>query len=215
MTTDLTFNPCCSNCRRPMGEVSVDEFVAIVVGEGEFGLCFDCDPESADTVPGLFWQWREADEFIIDDAVFTVVLDDQYQIMIKTASHTHGCASARSCLSSSTYLHKSYPNPVSETEYDVNDAICPKCSKGEVVQFLEGGQCEKCGWQLQERESIVLPSWVVSYQAFVEGIGSHPATWCSGCENARKEGAKYCGYHHALLIEQFEDGALGRTHETL
>lgn len=162
MTVELTYYPCCPRCRQPMGDVSGEEFREIVVCDGEFGLCFDCDPDSASTVPSLFWQWEEGDCFVIGGNEFWVEKRANSNTSLLWLSHARVRAPARSCLSSSTNLNKTTKN-----------------------EHLDNRRVPQ-----------------------VNGYA------CSDCLAARRQGiSDYCPYHHALLIEQHEDGALGWSNE--
>lgn len=213
MTTDRFPELHCDLCGCLMGEVSLDELeAAFPVGDGPW-VCFDCSPDEADKVPGVFESLVNNNRIMLGDEWFVFWNNEFQRLNLLEYSRAHMSAGVRACLSSSTYLNTS-PNQKREREQDTgNNAICPKCSKGEEVQFLELGQCEKCGWEIPVPACLILPSWVVKQP--------ERATPCIDCEKERlnysnrygEQRLVFCAYHHALLIEQSEDGSLGWGHE--
>lgn len=190
--SDLIFCSC-DNCQCDIGSLSVEEFRA-VYGDGQSGssvLCFACDKDSSATVPGDFWQWRVGDSFVIDGQEFWVNRNCLGELKLRTLSHAHERARARDCLSSSTYLNT---NPKKrgdgQTEAPIKTVCLHEALTGDL--FVLGlWTCEECGWQWQQ-----------------------PDEKCPDCESVKAlGGGEYCYYHHALLTEQSEDGALGWTRE--
>jgi len=177
----------CDRCKRSIADLDEDEVKAYGSEAGVIELCFDCDPESAATVPSLFWQWHPGDVFILDDKALEVVSGSGVPEFLIDITHTRMSARTRDCLSSSTYLNTS-PNQDGDGKPDTaNDA-----------EYFGNS------W-----EGIILPAWVVNQPPVGKTYG-HGRAGCPDCDTVRSlGGVGYCSYHHALLIEQYEDGSLG------
>jgi len=191
-----------------MGELSKEDSREIIIGGGS-GLCFDCDPDSASTVPSLFWQWQPGDLFTIEDFVFCVT-DSNPQCLFNVGfSHTRMSDSARSCLSSSTYLHTSSKKNGARREKGENVKCCFMCETGWMVLEDDGWHCDTCDTYLPEPQEFILPAWIVNQPPIGKTYGNGQAG-CPDCDTVRTlGGVGYCSYHHALLVEQHEDGSLG------
>lgn len=124
VTSVSLFNPLCAQCRSPMGEMSQDEFEALILWDGSVGKCFYCEPLGAQAKPEIFWNWLREDVFVIDGQKFFVTHDGQ-NLEAFGQSHAHERAPVRG-LSSVTYLNrKSKEFPVLESLTDYVD--CPEC----------------------------------------------------------------------------------------
>jgi hypothetical protein len=204
----------CDRCKRSIADLGEDEIRDYGSEVGVIELCFDCDPDSAATVPSLFWQWMEGDVFVLDGECFLVQTFLSKGQKADRVTHTHEQLRARSCLSSSTYLHKASPNQSHETQNTVTDAkFCERCGSGDLLTLVEGMQCEDCGlWS--PFEEFVLPTWLVR-DAMNETIADNlECLECRTTQYLTSGRISYCPYHHALLVEQFEDGSLGWSNET-
>ena len=199
----------CSLCGKVMAYMDYGEFTYFEEGDGQDGLCFDCDPDSASTVPALFWQWKPGDLFTIGDDVFCVT-DTQPQQLVNVGFSSH--AHVRMCapgLSSSTYLHKTHPNKGREVESSVNDAKCSKCGSNEFWEGVIYLECKTCGKLTEKKDFITIPTWII------EPKGESPSKMdvtadCPDCEASRLRGdSGYCDYHYVLLMESFEDRLIG------
>jgi len=204
MTTDLTFNPACVNCGARMGEMSEEEFASLVIQDGDAGLCFDCDPDSASTTPSLFWQWKEGDVFVLGDASFVVSQRENSESSILWLSHTRALARARSCLSSSTYLNRFNDDRPQWVKDLPQWKLCPKCKDEVLTVFTDGWHCKNCGNFVDfpdgtkvSEDVIIIPDWIIGPQI-------QDGDYCQDCVRVNGRVVGYCGYHSALY-----DGLVG------
>src|SRR5687768_2244862 len=72
MSSEVGFILECGNCLKEMGRISKEERDAVFSDLDDHLLCFDCEPDSADTTPNIFWQWQENESFEIDDLRFDI-----------------------------------------------------------------------------------------------------------------------------------------------
>jgi len=156
---DEKFFPQCRKCGLPMGEMTLTEFAACCLADGLPGLCFDCDPDSAATVPGLFWLWREGESFTIGDTDFEVwALPGNASELVQ--SHAHESERARG-LSSYTYLNRIEENGALDAN-GIELKICPRCKGFDTIHVHpEKEACGECGGLGLVPAAIVLPVWVL------------------------------------------------------
>jgi hypothetical protein len=150
--------PVCYSCGKSLGAMSLDELKALNdCSEGAGCLCFDCDPDSAATVPAIFWAWHPGDVFVFgpygaeSEYAFKVIDDCSHLRMCERV-----CARA-ACLSSSTYLnnqHQNSPLKIGELP-DFED--CPNCSQGFML-FSNGlYRCTHCETTLAPDDMVHVP----------------------------------------------------------
>jgi len=159
MSNDLTFNPACTRCGKRMGVMSEEEFIAIVMGDGDCGLCFDCDPDSAATTPSLFWQWKEGDVFEIE-GLRMEVYGGVLEFASVVQSHAHARARARG-LSSYTKVNRALHNHVLLADGTVGYP-CRVCEgKGEFTTGRITVACSFCDGEGFVVTEVVLPAWII------------------------------------------------------
>jgi hypothetical protein len=214
MTTELTIELFCDSCWRSQGLVSLDEFQMFGGEEGAINLCFDCEQSGASTVPGLFWQWQEGDVFVLGDVRLEVSGNTYPGKPLLRVTHARDHAHARSCLSSSTYLHKTAIKNGGEVQETDTHWPCSECHNGWLWPKENGWKCDRCSYFGPKIRKIVIPSWILEpARGNLSKIDTEPI--CYPCLYARDLGrGEYCDYHRALLIEQNEDGSLGWGNET-
>lgn len=104
MATDYLFNPSCVKCGKPMGEMSEDEFIALVLVDGDAGECFDCAPVEAD-VPWWYLGSLSVGDRLYLSGYDSILITSDLAMSVDGAI-AHARTRARS-LSSSTYLNSS------------------------------------------------------------------------------------------------------------
>jgi len=212
MTSSTVFNPTCSVCHKRMGDMSGEEFEAVVLAEGLGAKCFDCEPKADLECPEVLIPGEVGSVIVIDSQEFWVARNANYELRLRTISHTREHVRTLSCLSSSTNLHKSeiITNRNRELPYTVSD--CPECEKPSLLHWDDGKRCGNCGYFESYSQEIVIPAWIVG------PLGKKPAKMddtatCYTCAELRELGAgQYCDYHSALLYELFKDSELGLGH---
>ena len=148
MADSVVFNPKCFRCQKVMGEVSEDEFIALLLSRGGIGFCFDCDDTFAhETMPDLFMDWYPHDSVIFEDAILKLADHERYWFVVDlepsdARALMHACG-----LSSSTYLNNS-----------IGVLVLPKWILG-----LDNG-CPKCGQRMYK------DSQGVSFCAYCRGL---------------------------------------------
>jgi len=159
MSSEVEFILHCHRCHAVIGEVSDDEILAVIFTEHSGALCFDCDPESADTTPSIFWQWQDGDVFYIGGDMHEV---QSNSLLPHARAHerTHERARARG-LSSYTYLNRTQKNSAILGN-GLEVVTCDNC-KGEGVNpdFNEGFLCSVCKGYGTVPVAIVLPLWLI------------------------------------------------------
>ena len=150
------FEPDCASCGRSVGNMSRDEFYEFVNGSG---LCFDCDPDSAETTPSIFWHWAAGELITIGDSVFCVAANRK-EIVEVGYSHAHERARARG-LSSSTKVNTNEHNVMLFVD-GVERKTCPLCrGLGYYPEFWENSVCGGCDGIGSIETAIILPTWVL------------------------------------------------------
>lgn len=207
--TAVTFNPTCSLCGKRMGEMSGDEFEALVIAEGLGAKCFDCQrhPETIFCYPVAVGM--VGDTKIEDGIEFWLARSVDGLLRWRSQSKQGNLRVASYSLSSSTYLN-TFPKRNGNWEVgNVNNAKCPNCGIWEAEQWDDGLRCRSCGFQERQIEAVIPPGWVEANGQILPKRKS--VDYCQDCEEkCELDGpGRYCAYHHALLVEQFEDGSLG------
>jgi hypothetical protein len=209
MTSDFVFNPTCSACGNRMGNMTQDEFWAMVSSEGLFAVCFDCSPDEADKVPEIFWDWEEGDRFVLGGTEFEIIQEFPYYLKMDIVSHAHEHAPTLSCLSSSTKLNKTGKSDSQDTVF-FDLLQCTNCGKQAiriVEQFDEGPQKIKC-----YGECVCGNAWEVDCQTELVSKRDifRDAADCDDCRlDFSLHGNLYCDYHYSLLGNHYEDALLG------
>ena len=202
-------NPVCCRCGRSLGDLTMAEYLAWIDDDGDSGQCFDCERENSGIVPELFQWWTVGDIFVIGDVFFEVIDEFPYWQRLALPPHTRARAGARSCLSSSTNLHK--PTKIRDgTEQGRPDLkACFFCETGLMALEADGWYCDTCDTYEPVPQEFVLPAWIIGgggpdFEPKGGGV-------CADCQQVRRlqHGNGLCAYHHALLTEQYEDGSLG------
>jgi len=159
MLRSLRFVLSCAGCGRDMGEVSAEEFWELSDDGSVNGLCFDCDPESANTTPSFFWQWSENELFDIGDMSFQV-RGNKLEVIGGAQSRAHESTRARG-LSSYTYLNRT-PKRQSVLRNGLQVEVCPDC--GGRAELLRDGylvDCDRCASWGSKVNAIFLPLWII------------------------------------------------------
>jgi hypothetical protein len=160
------YNPLCSKCRKPMGEMTQDEFEALILLDGSVGKCFDCDTFEAGLYPELFWEITTGSIVVLGGERF--VYDCGFWKREKSIqSRAHVSARAPG-LSSSTKVNRSQHNRMVLRD-GLEIEICPNCKGlGYVEQFDVKYFCEGCDGLGSIVTAVFLPNWLLGL----------------GCENA-------------------------------
>jgi len=202
MATDRFPELHCENCDALMGEVSLDDCEFDFDGGGGPGLCFDCDPDSADTVPSLFWQWQERDRFFIDDTVFTVWQNGLQRVRTLPYSLTRMRAVMTRGLSSSTYLNNSTVERSQRDKEILSYRMCRECKSAVLDCWSDGWHCPNC--KSFERypstihdsaDVIIIPDWIIGPQI-------QDGEYCLDCRRVNGRVVRYCDYHNLLFGSQ-------------
>jgi len=204
MSINYTHTIFCDRCGKPLGEVTEKEFDAIFSENFSWDLCFDCDPESASTVPSLFWQWQDGDKFILGDKCLEVTLPLNSSGYLFDVSHTHMSAGVHPSLSSSTYFN-THPNQEGERKQEtVNDArFCPSCPEVYLYSMADGKWCPSCGY-VRPYDELILPSWIVN-QPPIGKVYGDGRKGCPDCDTVISlGGVGYCSYHQDLAETYFD-----------
>jgi len=209
MTTEKFYPICCVQCGAEVASLSPDEWEDMSPWVEASALCFDCDSQSAATTPSLFWEWESGDVFVLGDVKLRVEDDLRNLTALSTFSHTHVRDARANSLSRSTYLNTSPKQDGEWVEVVGNNAKCFCGGHGRIERDSEGEHCLDCGQFKPVIQEIILPSWVITSSSARGEIRQSTAD-CRDCLSVRgRHGYGYCDYHHALLIEQMEDGGLG------
>jgi len=207
--TGIVYDPTCSVCHRRMGEMSGEEFEALVMAEGLEARCFDCVPHKRSYVPGLLGFGLIGDVLFLGGQEFWANRNVNGELRWRSQSHAHVGTRARSCLSSSTYLNTVLKSGSQETVFfSGTEAVCKCCGGTKLEKMAHGLFCRKCD-VITPFDEIILPTWIVR-DAMGEAIADNLASECPDCNTLRLfNRGRYCDYHHAMLVEQHEDGSLG------
>jgi len=213
MTTEYTIELFCDRCRKSQGMIDLDEYQIFSGEEGVINLCFDCDPDSASTVPWLFWWWQEGDVFVIGDEDFLVAERPDSESNMLWLTHARGHARALSGLSSSTYVHKSGIITNRNAENDGVTWGCPYCEDGVLWPEPDAKKCYACGYFEPIPQEIIISAWIVS--SYKQGARENLRGECPDCFESKQNGGDFglCGYHKSLWDEIFEDNRLGGGYE--
>jgi hypothetical protein len=208
MTTEIGCPLFCDGCHKVMAYLDYGEFVNFEEKGESAGLCFDCDPDSAATVPSLFWQWREGEVFVLGLATFEVWTLPGGASKLVDVTHTRVHVRTLSCLSSSTNLHKTPLQSSGTGQHIKTNATCPDCPGWELVECNRGLVCLNCDKVWVGTQEIVIPAWIVDSQDR-SGFSGDEDVSCVDCRYYRVQGiGEYCDYHYSLLQETFEDDEL-------
>lgn len=159
MSMDVISTVKCSKCDRSLGELSIEEFNAVFADKTGFRLCFDCDPESALTVPSFFWQWKENELFDIGDVAFQI-RDQKLKVIGHSHERAHEQERARG-LSSYTKLNRITKNKVLLGN-GIEQQLCPACHGDSVLWDSSWGlNCDRCDGLGVIESAIVLPGWIL------------------------------------------------------
>jgi len=188
----------CVNCGKFMGNVDINELEYVNEYPDE-NLCFDCDPDSASLVPSLFWQWQSGDIFVLGDKEFMIAEHFGNGGEMFEVPHTRMSDSARSCLSSSTYLN-THPNQDHKWEKAIRtNAKCSDCETVNLVESELGLQCPECERIFALPEWVIIPAWIVNQPPVGKAYGDGKKG-CPDCDTVRTlGGVGSCSYHSDLL----------------
>jgi len=152
-------NPICIVCGRSLGKVTIDEFAALILREGNCGKCFDCERAMADDLPKIFHGDLSDSHFFIGDIWFHY--DGKTLYPLTRAHERERAVLNTTSLSSVTYLHKNLKNR--GVQWDGTEwADCGEC-EGEGKFFVAGHfeECGGCGGVGRMQTGITIPKWVI------------------------------------------------------
>jgi len=207
MTDDFARRLYCVNCRKFMGLIDDDELLAYWDDKDDPGLCFDCDPDSASTVPALFWQWNLGDVFVLGDTSLKVRWDKYPEKPLVCITHTHdACAGARG-LSSSTYLNNSEIDRSQRGKEILSKRMCRDCGSSGLQCWSDGWHCPDCAsfepypsTIHYSADVVIIPDWIIGPQI-------QDGEYCEDCRRVNGRVVWYCPYHLDLLgLERGEYG---------
>jgi uncharacterized protein YbaR (Trm112 family) len=213
MSTDRFPDLHCDLCGKKMGVITLDELEGAFPEGGGPWVCFDCEPDPAGKIPSLFDGVEFGDIVVIDTVPLQIdgfLFNDAVRYSL---SLTHERVRERECLSSYTYLN-THPNQGGErAQEDANNAVCPFCGEGELRVMEEEYFCPACLSQYPIEAEIILPRKLIEWETALLAKDNEPGR-CEACLDTQFQGyGQYCRYHHALLVEQSEDGSLGWLYE--
>lgn len=159
MAMGEVYIPCCRRCGKSMGEMPLEEFEACCDGDGLPGLCFDCEPGSAATVPHLFWNWHEGDSFCLGEK-WLVVHKNSLVLYSLAYPRAHDRSHERD-LSSYTYLNR-IPENTELLASGEEVTVCPEChGYADKVPIYGGEECSTCGTVGEIICAVLIPSWIL------------------------------------------------------